>query len=174
MSRNTSSEIRHLIVGCLFHIVKTKTSNVKSAWKTIFAVIQFNSEERSLIYPNGFWEVLKVIRRNNVRTNTLCVLRNSFVILSSFPFANNIYWFKGILHNCTLETLLLWILVRKTSKTTLRFYVLSWVSIQVDEKNNRVILLRETLNVLYIYGGSLWASFVHICFKTKYDQGYLT
>jgi len=61
MSRNRSAEIRHLIVGCLFHIVKTKTHKVKSAWKTIFACLTIAAKDNHAAIVSTTWDVMKQI-----------------------------------------------------------------------------------------------------------------
>ena len=56
MSRNSSSEIRHLIVGCLFHIVKT---NLLNGITVTFdapgdgVVLYFNGTNWILLAANG-------------------------------------------------------------------------------------------------------------------------
>merc|ERR1719499_1527305 len=61
ITRNSSPEIRHLIVGCLFHIVKTKTHNVKSAWKTIFACLTIAAKDTHQAIVSTTWDVMKQI-----------------------------------------------------------------------------------------------------------------
>eukprot|EP00727_Mastigamoeba_balamuthi_P014858 m51a1_g9999 putative brefeldin a-inhibited guanine nucleotide-exchange protein 2 (2110) ;mRNA; r:66982-74852 len=56
------NDIKELIIQCLRQIVLTRTSNIKSGWKTIFAVLSMAAEEDIAILTLGFDTLNEVMR----------------------------------------------------------------------------------------------------------------